>query len=84
MIACADGAEAPRRLLLGRDAVHRVRAVLGERLAALDRQREVALSTDVDDEGASRSVAAAPDTGTATVRAGWHGISTSSWQERGR
>ncbi len=49
MIDCADGAEAPRRLLLGRDSFNRVRAALVERLAALDRQREVALSTEADD-----------------------------------
>ncbi len=49
MIDCADGAEAPRRLLLGRDSFDRVRAALVERLAALDRQREVALSTEADD-----------------------------------
>ncbi len=49
MIDCADAAEAPRRLLLGRDAFDRVRAALVERLAVLDRQREVALSTEADD-----------------------------------
>ncbi len=49
MIACADGVEAPRRLLLGRGSFDRVRAALVERLAALDAQREVALSTEADD-----------------------------------
>ena len=49
MIDCADATEAPRRLLLGRDAFDRVRAALVERLSALDRQREVALSTEADD-----------------------------------
>ena len=49
MIDCADGTEAPRRLLLGRDSFGRVRAALVERLSALDRQREVALSTEADD-----------------------------------
>ena len=48
MIASADASQAPRRLALGSQAYASVRAGLLGRLAALDAQREVALSTDVD------------------------------------
>ena len=40
---------APRRLTLGSDAYASVRAALVERLAALDAQRAIALSTDAED-----------------------------------
>jgi hypothetical protein len=46
MIASLDRSPAPRRLTLGRDAYAQVRAVLVERLAALDAQKDIALSTD--------------------------------------
>jgi len=49
MIDCVDRSPTPRRLLLGSDAYAQVRAALVDRLAALDAQREVALSTDVDE-----------------------------------
>lgn len=49
MIASADGDPAPRRLTLGSQAYANVRAALVDRLAALDAQKEIALSTDVDD-----------------------------------
>jgi NAD(P)-dependent dehydrogenase (short-subunit alcohol dehydrogenase family) len=48
MIASADASPVPRRLTLGSQAYASVRAGLLARLAALDGQREVALSTDVD------------------------------------
>lgn len=48
MIDCVDRSPAPRRLLLGSDAYTRVRAALVERLAALDAQKDIALSTDVE------------------------------------
>ena len=49
MIDCVGHSPAPRRLLLGSGAYAQVRAALVDRLAALDAQREVALSTDVDE-----------------------------------
>ena len=42
------GGPAPRRLTLGRGAYASVRAALVDRLAALDAQKEIALSTDMD------------------------------------
>ncbi|MCB8879389.1 SDR family oxidoreductase [Acidisoma cellulosilytica] len=48
MIDCADSGKAPRRLLLGRDAWGRVHAALTERLAALEAQKDVAVSTERD------------------------------------
>ncbi len=48
MIASADREPAPRRLLLGRDAYARVRAALVARVAALDEQRDIAMSTEAD------------------------------------
>jgi NAD(P)-dependent dehydrogenase (short-subunit alcohol dehydrogenase family) len=48
MIESATSRPAPKRLLLGRDAHGRVRAALQERLAALDAQRDVAYSTEID------------------------------------
>ena len=49
MIDCADRDVAPLRLLLGRGSFDRVRAALVQRLAALDAQRDVAMSTEADD-----------------------------------
>jgi NAD(P)-dependent dehydrogenase (short-subunit alcohol dehydrogenase family) len=40
---------APSRLTLGSDAYIRVRAALADRIAALDLQKDIALSTDTDD-----------------------------------
>lgn len=48
MIDSADRSPAPRRLALGSDTYVQVRAALVSRLAALDAQREIALSTDAD------------------------------------
>ncbi|WP_207483329.1 SDR family oxidoreductase [Arenibaculum pallidiluteum] len=48
MIEAADAGDPPRRLTLGGTAYASVRAALTERLAALEAQREVALSTDAD------------------------------------
>ena len=48
MIDSANRSPAPRRLLLGRGAYARVRAVLADRIAALDAQKDIALSTDMD------------------------------------
>jgi hypothetical protein len=41
---------APRRLTLGSDAYAMIRSALVDRLAALDAQRAIAVSTDVEDE----------------------------------
>ncbi len=43
-----DQAEAPKRLVLGRDAYSGIHDVLTKRLAALEAQKDVAFSTDVD------------------------------------
>ncbi len=48
MIASVDRTPAPRRLLLGRESFQRIRAALVDRIAALDAQKEVALSTEID------------------------------------
>jgi NAD(P)-dependent dehydrogenase (short-subunit alcohol dehydrogenase family) len=48
MLRSADQSPAPRRLTLGRDAYTRIRAALVERLAALDAQKEIAFSTELD------------------------------------
>lgn len=48
MIDCADQREAPRRLTLGSDAYEAMHAALQGRLAALEAQKAVAMSTDVD------------------------------------
>lgn len=48
MIASADASPAPRRLTLGSQAYANVRAALLNRLAALEAQKDLALSTDVD------------------------------------
>lgn len=47
MIDCAEQTVAPRRLALGKDAYWDVRADLEKRLAELDAQKELALSSDV-------------------------------------
>jgi NAD(P)-dependent dehydrogenase (short-subunit alcohol dehydrogenase family) len=48
MLRSADQSPAPRRLTLGGDAYTRIRAALLERLAALDAQKDIAFSTDLD------------------------------------
>jgi hypothetical protein len=48
MLSSADQSPAPRRLTLGGDAYTRIRAALLERLAALDAQKDIAFSTDLD------------------------------------
>jgi len=48
IIASTAVTPAPTRLLLGRDAHDRVRAALLGRLAALDAQRDIAYSTEID------------------------------------
>lgn len=47
MIASTDISPAPRRLVLGSDAYTLVHAALSERLAALEDQQAIALSTDI-------------------------------------
>ena len=49
MIDSVERSRAPRRLTLGRESYARVRAALADRLAALDLQKAIALSTDCDD-----------------------------------
>ena len=48
MIDCADRSVAPRRLTLGSGAFSAIRATLLDRLAALDAQKDIALSTEMD------------------------------------
>lgn len=48
MLAVADLQPAPKRLLLDSGAYERVHGVLTERLAALEKQQEIALSTEID------------------------------------
>jgi NAD(P)-dependent dehydrogenase (short-subunit alcohol dehydrogenase family) len=48
MIDCADAGSAPRRLALGSGAFIRLRAALTDRLAALEMQRDIAISTEAD------------------------------------
>jgi hypothetical protein len=48
IIASADHSPAPKRLTLGSDAYALVHAALTERLAALEAQKELAHSTDVN------------------------------------
>ena len=50
MIDCADLSPAPMRLTLGSNSYIAVRAALVKRIEALDAQKDIALSTDVDDE----------------------------------
>ncbi len=53
IIASADQTPAPKRLTLGSDAYALVHAALTERLAALENQRALAHSTDVEIPGAA-------------------------------
>jgi hypothetical protein len=48
VIDCVDLAEAPKRLVLGSDAYSAIHDVLTVRLAALEAQKQIALSTDAD------------------------------------
>ncbi|MNK02008.1 NADP-dependent 3-hydroxy acid dehydrogenase YdfG [compost metagenome] len=48
IIACADAAVAPRRLLLGSSAYTRVHAALCERLAELEENRAITCAMDLD------------------------------------
>ena len=48
MIDCADRSPAPMRLTLGSGSYARIRSALVERIAALDAQKEIALSTEID------------------------------------
>jgi NAD(P)-dependent dehydrogenase (short-subunit alcohol dehydrogenase family) len=48
MIDSVDRAPAPKRITLGRDAYTMIRNALGERLAAVEADRELAHSTDFD------------------------------------
>lgn len=48
VIDSVDMAEAPRRLVLGSDAYKGIHDVLTKRLAALEAQKKIALSTDAD------------------------------------
>jgi NAD(P)-dependent dehydrogenase (short-subunit alcohol dehydrogenase family) len=48
MIAAADAAETPRRLLLGSDAYRLVQAALADRLAFVEAQHDLTVSTDAD------------------------------------
>lgn len=48
MIDSVDRSPAPKRLTLGRDAFTKIRGALTERLAELDAQKDIALSTEVD------------------------------------
>lgn len=48
IIACADAAVAPRRLLLGSSAYTRVHAALRERLAELEANRSITCAMDLD------------------------------------
>ncbi|WP_182525146.1 SDR family oxidoreductase [Nocardioides dongkuii] len=49
MIDVTEREQQPARLALGSDAYAMIRAALEDRIAALDAQREIALSTDADD-----------------------------------
>ncbi|MDT8872005.1 hypothetical protein RAA17_14835 [Komagataeibacter rhaeticus] len=46
MIACVDVTPAPRRLALGSDAYRLMHAALAARIAQLEAQKDIALSTD--------------------------------------
>lgn len=48
MIDSVDRSPAPRRLALGSDAYGHIRTALEDRLAALDAQKDIALSTDTE------------------------------------
>ena len=49
IIDCADRSPAPRRLTLGASAYASIRAALTDRIAALDAQKDIALSADAED-----------------------------------
>ncbi|KIZ39572.1 MULTISPECIES: SDR family oxidoreductase [Rhodopseudomonas] len=49
MIECVDVTPAPRRLVMGSSSYAAIRAALLERIAALDAQQAIALSTDASD-----------------------------------
>jgi hypothetical protein len=49
ILEAARAQPAPARLVLGSDVYALVRAAMSERLAAVEAQREVELSTDADD-----------------------------------
>jgi NAD(P)-dependent dehydrogenase (short-subunit alcohol dehydrogenase family) len=49
MIDAADAAETPRRLLLGSDAYRLVHTALADRLAFVEAQHDLSVSTDADD-----------------------------------
>lgn len=49
MLDSVDHTPAPRRLTLGRDAYAKIRAVLVDRLAVLDAQKDIAFSTEADE-----------------------------------
>jgi len=61
IIDSVDRQPAPRRLALGSDAYAMIRAALVDRLAALDAQRSIALSTDCDDFPPAQADVAARD-----------------------
>jgi len=50
MIDSVYASPAPRRLTLGSDAYAAIRAALTDRLAELDAQRAIAVSTDVEED----------------------------------
>jgi NAD(P)-dependent dehydrogenase (short-subunit alcohol dehydrogenase family) len=52
MIDAADADETPRRLLLGSDAYRMVHAALADRLAFVEAQHDLTVSTDADDYAA--------------------------------
>ncbi|GAB3603480.1 SDR family oxidoreductase [Kineococcus gypseus] len=60
MIRVAELPQPPLRQALGSDADAMIRAALTQRLAAMDAQREIALSTDADDFTAAASAAPEP------------------------
>jgi len=49
IIASAEQSPAPSRLVLGPDAYREIHAALTSRLSTLERQKELALSTEIDD-----------------------------------
>jgi hypothetical protein len=48
VIDSVDLTEAPKRLVLGSDAYSAIHEMLTKRLAALEAQKQIALSTDAD------------------------------------
>jgi hypothetical protein len=55
MIDSVDRSPAPKRLALGSGTYTSIRAALVERLATLDSQKDIALSTDIDSSSRTRS-----------------------------